>query len=117
MWPFQKIRTRKKCFRIEHTFAASRQPKRRQRPDDAEYILGEEGANFSLGRIWTMDGEFRPRGSHNLLLLGPCKLTQNRLGDRSRGLDGERVHKHRRRGRHAGGLRDGEPGYVYIQAE
>ena len=66
---------------MEHTFAASRKSKCGQRSNDPEYILGEEGIDFSLHRVWTVNCELRPSGSHNLLLPCPGKLTQNRLSD------------------------------------
>lgn len=47
-----------------------------------------------------MDCELRTRRSDNLLFLSPRKLAQNCLGNRCGGLDGQRVHKQRRSGRH-----------------
>ena len=49
-----------------------------------------------------MDSESRARSSHYLLLLGACKLPENGLGYRGRGLNRQGVHEHVRRRSHIG---------------
>lgn len=87
-----------------HTFAASRQPEGGKRANDAKDILRVNGRDLALGWVGSVDGQLGARRGDNLLLLGSGKLAQNRLSDGRRGLDGQGIHKHVRRGRHGGQL-------------
>lgn len=88
-----------------HTFAAAGQPEGGQRANDAKDILRVDRRDPALGWVGPVDGQLGAGRGDNLLLLGSRKLAQNSLSDGSRGLDGQGVHKHVRRGRHGGQLR------------
>lgn len=65
----------------KRTFITAGQSESRQSSDDAKDILGEDSADAALGRIRPMYSESRTRRSHDLLLFGPRKLSQDRLSD------------------------------------
>ena len=84
----------------KHTFATTGQSEGCQRADDAKDILRKERRDLALCGIGTMNRELRSGRGDDLLLLGPSKLTENGLGDRSRRLDRQGVHEHVRSSRH-----------------
>ena len=96
------------------TLIASRKPKGGESANDSKDIMGEEGNDLSLRRVWPQEGELRTSTSDDELFLGTRELTQHRLDDVCWWLDRQRVKEHVGGGRHVRGWAQLKPARLWI---
>jgi len=86
------------------TLVAPSESKSRDSSDYSKDIVRKRGDDLALGRVRPVQSKTGSRSSDDLLLFCSCELSKDSLGDSSRRLNSQAVHKHSRSGRHLAAL-------------